>query len=210
MSDKVHLLDAEEVSEDNKMNFAINADKDEEDRLAVALTKADNGSISSSPRLSFKEKSQLALQNPNFSRLFLVSLSFLGMYIALYSVQNITADMFKKEGYASLGNYAIACQYLSEGFGSIFCVFIIMKYGATKSMARFALMNIPFIASLIIPAVKTETSEGGIFSPAIVYPLVLIASALNGFGMGMVQPASGNYVADCATTETKGFYFAFF
>jgi MFS family permease len=28
--------------------------------------------------------------------------------------------------------------------------------------------------------------------------------------MGIVQPASGNYIAECATEETKGFYFAFF
>ena len=28
--------------------------------------------------------------------------------------------------------------------------------------------------------------------------------------MGIVQPSSGNYIAECATEETKGFYFAFF
>jgi MFS family permease len=33
---------------------------------------------------------------------------------------------------------------------------------------------------------------------------------MNGFAMGMVQPASGNYISECATERTKGFYFAFF
>jgi len=28
--------------------------------------------------------------------------------------------------------------------------------------------------------------------------------------MGMTQPASGNYVAECSSEKTKGFYFAFF
>lgn len=180
----VHLLDAEEVSEDKKMTYAINED---EDHFNQALTKHETGSVSASPRLSFKEKSLQALENPNFSRLLLVSLSFLGMYVALYSAQNISASLFKENEYDSLGNYAIACQYLSEASGSIFVVFIIMKFGATKTMARFALMNIPFIASLLIPAIKgPEDAKVGVYSEALVYPVVLLASALNGIGMGMV------------------------
>jgi MFS family permease len=43
-----------------------------------------------------------------------------------------------------------------------------------------------------------------------VYSVILITSVANGFAMGIVQPASGNYIAECATEETKGFYFAFF
>lgn len=133
------------------------------------------------------------------------------MYVALYSVQNITSEVFNKDGYNSLGNYAIACQYLSEGLGSILCVFIIMKYGSTRSMARFAVLSIPFISCLVIPAIKTtDNANNALFSPGLVYPLVLVTAAMNGFSMGIVQPASGNYVAECATKETKGFYFAFF
>ena len=105
----------------------------------------------------------MAMANPNFSRLFLVSLSFLGMYVALYSAQNLSADLFSKDGFDELGNYAVAVAYLSEGLGSIFCVFIIMKYGATKSMSRFALLSIPFIASLIFPALKSQNKDSTSF-----------------------------------------------
>ena len=136
---------------------------------------------------SFRRATRKAMENPNFSRLFLVSLSFLGMYVALYSAQNLSADLFSKDGFNELGNYAVAVAYLSEGLGSIFCVFIIMKYGATKSMSRFALLSIPFIASLIFPALKSQNKDSTsfIYSQPFVYIVVLLAAAMNGFGAGM-------------------------
>ena len=152
------------------------------------------------------------MANVNFSRLFLCSLSFLGMYVALYSAQNISAVLFEKDGFQHLGYYSNALAYFSEGFGSIFCVFVIMKFGATKSMSRFATMNIPFIACLVLPALKSmnHDSDSVFLSETFVYIAVILTSMLNGFAMGMTQPASGNYIAECSTEETKGFYFAFF
>jgi hypothetical protein len=53
-----------------------------------------------------------------------------------------------------LGNYSNAFAYVGQGTGSVFCVFILMKYGAVKSMAYFAILNIPFIIALLLPAYK--------------------------------------------------------
>lgn len=47
----------------------------------------------------WKRSVYLAMANVNFSRLFLCSLSFLGMYVALYSAQNISAVLFEKDGF---------------------------------------------------------------------------------------------------------------
>jgi MFS family permease len=142
----------------------------------------------------------------------LCSLSFLGMYVALYSAQNISGVLFLNDGYDSLGFYSNAFAYLGEGIGSIICVSIIMKMGSTKSMSRFAIWNLPFILSLILPAIKSMNMSSNSFflSDGFVYIIVIITSTVNGFAMGIVQPASGNYVAECATEENKGFYFAFF
>jgi hypothetical protein len=152
------------------------------------------------------------VKGPNFYMAFLCSLSFLGMYVALYSAQNISSVLFMKDGYENLGFYSNAMAYLSEGIGSIFVVFIIMKMGAAKSMSRFALMNLPFIFCLLIPAIKSDNMDSNsvLLSDGFVYTIVLITSSMNGFAMGMVQPASGNYISECATERTKGFYFAFF
>jgi MFS family permease len=89
-----------------------------------------------------------------------------------------------------------------------------MLIGAEKSMSRFALLNMPFLICLLLPAYKSikSFSDANPFwlEDGFVYPIIIFTSILNGFAMGIVQPASGNYIADCATEENKGFYFAFF
>jgi len=123
----------------------------------------------------------------------------------------VQSKLFDDDGYDVLGNYSNAAAYIGQGTGSIFCVFILMKYGAVKSMAYFAILNIPFIIALLLPAYKGQT-DSNIFllKDGFVYPVILLTSLMNGFGQGVVQPASGNYIADCATEENKGFYFALF
>jgi MFS family permease len=89
-----------------------------------------------------------------------------------------------------------------------------MKIGAEKSMARFALLNMPFLIALILPAYKSipeyRDADPVYLKDGFVYPVIILTSIINGFAMGIVQPASGNYVSDCATEENKGFYFALF
>lgn len=49
--------------------------------------------------------------NVNFSKLFLISVSFLGMYIALYSAQNVQSVLFEDDHYDSLGFLSNAFAY---------------------------------------------------------------------------------------------------
>jgi hypothetical protein len=93
--------------------------------------------------------------NVNFTKLLLISASFLGMYIALYSAQNVQSKLFEDDHYDSLGFYSNAFAYLGQGTGSVFCVWFIMKYGAIKTMSRFALLNMPFLLCLLLPATKS-------------------------------------------------------
>lgn len=122
--------------------------------------------------------------------------------------------LFEQDGYDNLGFYSNAAAYLGQGTGSVFCVAILLKIGTIKSMAYFALLNLPFIICLIFPAIKSEHLTDGyqnfFLTDGFVYTVILITSIANGFAMGIVQPASGNYISDCATEESKGFYFALF
>ena len=83
-----------------------------------------------------------------------------------------------------MGNISNSLAYIGQGTGSVFCVFITMKYGATKSMKYFALLNIPFIVALLLPAYKGENPDSNIFllKDGFVYPVILITSVMNGFG----------------------------
>jgi hypothetical protein len=95
-------------------------------------------------------------------------------------VQN---KLFDDDGYDILGNISNAFAYIGQGTGSVFCVFILMKYGSVKSMAYFAILNIPFIIALLLPAYKGQT-DSNIFllQDWFVYPVILITSLMNGFG----------------------------
>ncbi len=148
----------------------------------------------------------------NFRQALLCSMAFLGLYVAIYSAQNIQSVVFEKDGYGNLGFYSNAVAYLAQGTGSVFCVFIQKKIGDARSMAYSSCLCIPFIICLILPALKSENldDQRWVFSNGFVYTIILITSFSNGFGEGIAQPASGKYIADCATEKTKGFFFAFF
>ena len=87
-----------------------------------------------------------------------------------------------------------------------------MKIGSRKSMAYYSLLCIPFLVCLFLPAMKSEHNMSKAFylEESFVFTTVLLTSILNGFGIGVNQPAAGNYISDCASEKTKGFYFAFF
>jgi MFS family permease len=91
-------------------------------------------------------------------------------------------------------------------------VFFSQKYGESKSMAWSSLFALPFIVGLLLPAYKSIDLNSDSFwlSNAFVCSIILFVSLLNGLGEGVSQPASGTYIANCATEQNKGFYFAFF
>ncbi len=133
---------------------------------------------------NYEKKELIVNPNINFGKALLCSICFLGMYIALYTAQNVQDKLFDDDGYDILGNISNSFAYIGQGTGSIFCVFITMKYGAVKSMSYFAILNIPFIIALLLPAYKSQFPDSNIFllNDGFVYPVILITSLLNGFG----------------------------
>lgn len=79
-------------------------------------------------------------------------------------------------------------------------------------MAWSSLCAIPFIISLLLPAYKSKYPDSDSFwlKDTFVYVVIYLTSLINGLGEGVSQPASGNYISDCAVEENKGFYFALF
>ena len=66
------------------------------------------------------------------------------------------------------------------------------KLGNVKTVAWGSVLCIVFVASLIIPAIKSEDLESTNFflSKSFVYPFMLITSSLTGFGEGMAHPGA--------------------
>ncbi|CDW81164.1 major facilitator superfamily protein [Stylonychia lemnae] len=148
----------------------------------------------------------------NLKHATLCSIAFLGLYVAVYSTQNVQSQIYDIDGYKNLGYISNAVAYLGQGLGSIFCVYVMQRVGDVKAMAYSSLLSLPFIICLILPALNTDNKADNnfFFSQSFVTILTIYVSFLNGFGGGINQPASGKYISDCATENTKGFFFAFF
>ena len=65
-----------------------------------------------------------------------------------------------------------------------------MKMGAEKLMARFALLNMPFLAALILPAYKTipayRDANPFYLTDGFIYAMIISTSIINGFARGIV------------------------
>ena len=93
-------------------------------------------------------------------------------------------------------------------------MYYVYRMGNIKSMGYSSLLNLPFIIAMILPALnmglKEHSGRGFFLSDTFVYPVIILTTFINGFGQGIAQPASGNFISDCATERSKGFFFAFF
>lgn len=119
--------------------------------------------------------------------------------------------MYDSDGYKNLGYISNAVAYVGQGTGSVFCVYVMQRVGDVKAMAYSALLSLPFIISLLLPALHDKFERDNfLFSYTFVAMITIFTSFLNGFGGGINQPASGKYISDCATERTKGFFFAYF
>lgn len=65
--------------------------------------------------------------------------------------------------------------------------------------------------SLIVPALKYKNKENyWYFGYPFVYSTVILASTINGIGLGFLETAEDRYISLCATEEVKGIYFGIF
>jgi hypothetical protein len=69
-----------------------------------------------------------------------------------------------------------------------------------------------FVAANILPAYKLDyPHEGSWLQSNLLIIIVLVLSAIfNGFGAAILWCSEGNYLSNCATVKTKGFYFGLF
>ena len=118
------------------------------------------------------------------------------------------------DGLGKLGFWSIALMYLSIAFGSIFSTVIMKRIGDINCMAIGSLFNTPWIMSMALCGMRGDLKEGDLMpwylTATFITPLILILSILNGLGQGIQWVGQGKYVSDCATEETKGFFFSYF
>lgn len=84
-------------------------------------------------------------------------------------------------------------------------------------MVLGATMNSLWVLQSIIPAMRDAAIKRGedvsgvwYYSEGFYFMLNMLISAVSGFFSSLLWVAEGKYISDCATEETKGFYFSYF
>lgn len=75
-----------------------------------------------------------------------------------------------------------------------------------------ALFNSSWVLQSLIPAEKfyNPDSDYWAYGETFYYVVNIIISAASGFMGSILWVAEGKYISECATDETKGFYFSYF
>ena len=105
-----------------------------------------------------------------------------------------------------------------QGLGSLLSTAIVHRLGSLKaSMVIGATFNSLWVLQSMLPAMRQEQKEKGIdvdkiwyYSENFYFAINLIISAVSGFFGCLLWVAEGKYISECATEDTKGFYFSYF
>eukprot|EP00347_Sterkiella_histriomuscorum_P010332 403376713 len=125
------------------------------------------------------------------------SLNFFGLFTAFNAAQNVQSEALEEDGFA---------------VGCIFSSSVLNKIGDIKCMALGSLINTPWIFAFALCGMKKENPEDQSFyyREDFITFLIILLSIINGFGQAVQWVGQGKYLSDCATEETKGFFFSYF
>ncbi|CDW84340.1 major facilitator superfamily protein [Stylonychia lemnae] len=140
------------------------------------------------------------------------SLNFFGLFIAFNTAQNIQSEALEDDGFGKLGFWSIGILYLSIMVGCFFSTAVQNKIGDVKCMALGSLLNTPWILSFALCGYKKENPNNDAFylREDFITILIVVLSIINGLGQAIQWVGQGKYMSDCATEETKGFFFSYF
>ena len=79
-------------------------------------------------------------------------------------------------------------------------------------MALGSLVNTPWILAFALCGFKKSNPQINEFytDATFISLLIILLSVLNGFGQAIQWVGQGKYISDCATEDTKGFFFGYF
>ncbi|CDW89596.1 major facilitator superfamily protein [Stylonychia lemnae] len=149
----------------------------------------------------------------NFGKAVYCSVGFLILYTALNPTQISYTQILTSNNYDQLGNFCLALSYLFYGIGCLVASYIVENLGLKFSLSIAALSDTIWILSIIPPAYSSQndTNNGMIITnTGFVYTTQILIQIIQGICLGLKWVAGGKYISQCATEETRGFYFGIF
>eukprot|EP00347_Sterkiella_histriomuscorum_P022843 403336943 len=164
----------------------------------------------------YNEESQKVTKYTNFWKAQQLALGFLVLFIAQASALNLQAKVMNQNGFGPLGNYNLAALSIFCVVGGFLSTTIIKKFGINISLVISAIGIAQWILCSVLPALKNNESDPQkkanyiIYQDGFIYSILIISSCICGFTTGVLWTAQGVYTAECATEDSKGFYFSCF
>mmetsp|Transcript_43037 Transcript_43037/g.31018 ORF Transcript_43037/g.31018 Transcript_43037/m.31018 type:complete len:129 (-) Transcript_43037:1294-1680(-) len=106
----------------------------------------------------------------------------------------------------------LAVLYFFIGVGSLMSAACLKKLGTKTCLVLGGLGHFIFVFASILPAYSHEHPDASSFllNRGFIKFALLFSSMLNGLGASILWVAEGNYLSQCATESTKGFFFSYF
>ena len=118
----------------------------------------------------------------NFWKATHCSVCFLGLYLALYSLQNIQSSLLADDGLGSLGFTSNAIAYAGQFTGALVGVVIIAKINDRRAMFVGSMCCFTFTIAFIAPSMDTGTDTSFWVSTGFISAIICITSFINGLG----------------------------
>ena len=93
---------------------------------------------------------------PNLRHLLLESVGFLLLFCSMFTSQNLSSQLFEKDGYNELGFYSNGIIFLGNAVGSTITVSLIHRIGIVKSLGTGAALSMLYMITLVFPALKYD------------------------------------------------------
>ena len=148
----------------------------------------------------------------NFTRLLQLSLTFFVLFCAFFTCQNMASLVLKEDGLNDLGFYILAVLYFSIAVSSMMSTALWKKLGTYKCLILGGFGHFCFVCAQIFPAIKYDnpSSTSVVTRDAFIVTIIIMCAIINGIGASLIWVSNGNYISECATPKTKGFFYGFF
>jgi MFS family permease len=106
----------------------------------------------------------------------------------------------------------MAVLYFTFSFSSFLSTAIVGKLGMKLSLIIGGLCYFFWVFCFLAPAFYADNKDSTLFllNRTFIITIVLIASAINGFGAGILWVSCGKYISECACDANKGVFNAIF
>jgi len=148
----------------------------------------------------------------NLLKVTVISVGFFCLFTAFSPAQNLSSETIDSCGLGDLGFYSLGLLYLTFSIASFFSTAVVHKLGVKFSLVLGALCYSFWILSFLVPVYSSRNTDSTLFlfKKGFMYFLLLFSAMVNGFGASILWVAQGKYISNCATDETKAFFFSYF